>query len=188
MFTSMKWLSDPPARIIPKFFLEKDETRRPLLQWRYLWFDNLIGQHSFLGLLGIRSAPSRVHMADRGMQSVTIMVAQQIVQRTLPALERRLDEVIVSKPEAIDLVLSAVQIIDSAGLTWLLSMQARLETLGIRLRLVDPSPIMSDVLLATRLDARFTIEFTGGGVVGAGAGGGNGQSSNGHSTGGTDGR
>ena len=118
------------------------------------------------------------------------MAAQQVVQRTLPALERRLDEAIVSKPEAIDLVISAVQIVDSAGLNWLLSMQARLETLGIRLRLVDPSPIMSDVLLATRLDTRFTVEST---AETAGAGGASGPTRNTLSTsgpagGGTDGR
>ena len=124
------------------------------------------------------------------MQSIPIMAAQQIVQHTLPALERRLDEALVSKPEAIDLVLSAVQIVDSAGLTWLLSMRERLETLGIHMRLMDPSPLMSDVLLATRLEARFTVEFTG---AAAGAGGGNGHSRNalapsGHAPGGTDGR
>jgi anti-anti-sigma factor len=111
------------------------------------------------------------------MQSVPIMAAQQVIQRTLPALERRLDEVIAGKPGVIDLVLSAVQIVDSAGLNWLLSIQSRLETLGIRMRLVDPSPIMADVLLATRLDARFTVEVTGG----AGSG-------NGHAPGGNHGR
>ena len=88
------------------------------------------------------------------------MAAQQVIQRTLPALERRLDEVLAGKPEVVDLGLSAVQVIDSSGLNWLLSIQSRLETLGIRMRLVDPSPIMADVLLATRLDARFTVEVT----------------------------
>src|SRR6185436_16764519 len=97
----------------------------------------------------------------RGMQSAAITAAQQVIQRTLPTLERRVDEAIAEKPEAIDLVLSHVQIIDSASLNWLLSVQARLETLGIRLRLVDPSPIMTDVLSSTRLDSRFTIEVTG---------------------------
>jgi anti-anti-sigma factor len=95
------------------------------------------------------------------MNSVPITAAQQIVQRTLPTLERRFDEVIAAKPPIIDLVLAAVQIVDSVGLNWMLSMQARLETLGIRMRLVDPSPIMADILLATRLDARFTVEYAG---------------------------
>lgn len=95
------------------------------------------------------------------MSSVSITAAQQVTQRTLPALERRLDEVLAGKPPVVDLVLAAVQIVDSAGLNWLLSIQSRLETLGIRLRLVDPSPVMADVLLATRLDARFIVEVTG---------------------------
>jgi len=103
-----------------------------------------------------------VRNADTGMHAIPILAAQQIVQRTLPTLERRVDEVIAAKPEVIDLMVSAVQIVDSIGLNWMLAMQTRLETLGIRVRLVDPSPIMSDVLLATRLDARFTVERTGG--------------------------
>ncbi len=111
------------------------------------------------------------------MQPVSITAAQQIIQRTLPALERKLDEVIAAKPGVIDVVLSAVQIVDSAGLNWLLSIQARLETLGIRMRLVDPSPVMADVLLATRLDARFIVEITA--APGSG---------NGHAPGGDHGR
>jgi anti-anti-sigma factor len=96
------------------------------------------------------------------MDSIPVTAAQQLVQRTLPTLERRFDEVIAAKPPVIDFVLAAVHVVDSVGLNWLLSMQARLETLGIRLRLLDPSPIMADILLATRLDARFTIEHTAG--------------------------
>jgi anti-anti-sigma factor len=114
------------------------------------------------------------------MTSVSITAAQQVTQRTLPALERRLDEVLAAKPDVVDVLLAAVQIVDSAGLNWLLSIQSRLETLGARLRLVDPSPIMADVLLATRLDARFTVEVTaapgsgnGHSLEAAGAGGGN---------------
>jgi anti-anti-sigma factor len=113
-------------------------------------------------------------MADRGMNSVPITAAQQIVQRTLPTLELRFDEVIAAKPPVIDLVLAAVQIVDSVGLNWLLSMQARLATMDIRMRLVDPSPIMADVLLATRLDSRFTVEYAGLGENG-GPGHGNGH-------------
>ena len=102
-----------------------------------------------------------VRNADPGIQAVLISAPQQIVQRTISVLERKLDDAIITKPAAIDLVLSAVQIVDSGGLNWLLGAQSRLETLGIRLRLVDPSAIMADVLLATRLDSRFTVEVTG---------------------------
>jgi anti-anti-sigma factor len=95
------------------------------------------------------------------MQSVAITAAQQVTQRSLPTLERRVDEAIAEKPEAIDLLLSHIQIVDSVSLNWLIAIHARLETLGIRLRLVDPSPVMVDVLAATRLDSRFTVEVSG---------------------------
>ena len=98
-----------------------------------------------------------VRTVERSLQAISVMAGQQVVQRTTPAQERLLDEAIGQKPGAIDLVLSQVQIIDSAGLNWLLSIQGRLQTLGIGLRLADPSPIMADALLATRLDARFTV-------------------------------
>ena len=107
-----------------------------------------------------------VRQAGPGMHVVSVTAAQQLTQRTLPTLERRVDEAIHEKPEAIDFIMSAVQIVDSAALNWLLSLLARLETLGIRLRIVDPSAIISDVLLATRLDSRFTVVVsTGVGAV-----------------------
>ena len=101
-----------------------------------------------------------VRNVDSGMQSSAIVAAQQMVQRTLPALERRVDDVIAAKPPFVDIDVSHVQIIDSIGLNWLLSLNARLETLGSKLRLLDPSPVMADVLLATRLDTRLTVEAT----------------------------
>ncbi|HEY4329915.1 MAG TPA: STAS domain-containing protein [Phycisphaerae bacterium] len=107
---------------------------------------------------------------DRGMQSVSIVAAQQIIQRTLPTLERKVDDAIVGKPEAIDLILSGVQIVDSAGLNWLIAVNGRLESLGIPLRLRDPSPVMADVLLATRLDSRFIVEVTDAANAGGGTG------------------
>lgn len=93
--------------------------------------------------------------------SVPIIVPQQIVQRTIPPMELRVDEAIAGKPAVIDMILSNVLLIDSAGLNWLLSVQSRLETMGIHMRLLDPSPIMADVLLVTRLDSRFAIAATG---------------------------
>ena len=102
-----------------------------------------------------------VRNIERGMETVPIIASQQIIQRTIPAMERKVDEAITGKPGVVDMVLSAVQIVDSAGLNWLLAVQTRLETTGIRMRLVDPSPIMADVLLATRLDSRFKVEVTG---------------------------
>src|SRR6188768_932748 len=89
--------------------------------------------------------------------AVSVTAAQQIISRTVTLLERKFDDVLAAKPEAVDLNLSAVQIIDSAGLNWLLSMKSRLETLGTRLRLVDLSPVMVDALLATRLETRLGV-------------------------------
>ena len=105
---------------------------------------------------------------DVVMQAISIAVAQQVLTRTLPLLERKVDEAVVAKPQAVDLLMSNVQIIDSAGLNWILAVQTRLETMGIKLRLVDPSPIIADVLLATRLDSRLTIEHTTGNASGSG--------------------
>src|SRR4051812_1654664 len=86
-----------------------------------------------------------------------LMAPQQISQRTLATFERQVDDAITQKAESVGLNLSAVQIIDSHGLNWLLGTLARLTTCGIQMHLVNPSPIMNDVLLSTRLDARFTI-------------------------------
>src|SRR3954452_15693295 len=101
-----------------------------------------------------------VRSIERGMETVPIIAPQQIVQRTIPTIERKGKEAIVGKPGMVDVVLSAVQIVDSAGLNWLLAVQTRLETMGIRMRLLDPSPIMAYVLLATRLYSRLKVEVT----------------------------
>jgi len=82
---------------------------------------------------------------------------QQFIARNLPLLERKIDDAIAGKPEAVDLILSAVQIVDSGALNWILQVQARLETNGTKLRLVELSPVMADVLLATRLDSRLGL-------------------------------
>ena len=103
-----------------------------------------------------------VRNADGVMQAVSIAAAQQVLSRTLAQLERKVDEAIAGKPPFVDLVVSNVQIIDSAGLNWMLAVQGRLETLGIKLRLVDPSSIMVDVLMATRLDTRLTVHQSNG--------------------------
>jgi anti-anti-sigma factor len=109
-----------------------------------------------------------VRNPDGVMQAVPIAVAQQMLARTLPLLERKVDDAIAGKPATVDLVVSNVEIIDSAGLNWILAVQARLEGLGIKLRLVDPSLIMADVLLATRLDSRLVVEYTAAAVANLG--------------------
>ena len=104
---------------------------------------------------------------DPGTQAIAISAPQQVVQRTLAPLERQIDDAIAAKLPTIDIALSEVQLIDSAGLNWLLSVLGRLQTLDMKLRLIDPSPIMVDVLLATRLDSRFAVVFAKAKALGA---------------------
>lgn len=114
-----------------------------------------------------------VRNADQGMQCVAaIPLPQQVLQRTLPTLERKVDDAIDTKPDVVDFVTANVQMIDSAGLNWLLGVLGRLDTLKIKMRIIDPSPIMADVLQATRLDSRFAVETS---TPPAPEGGGNGS-------------
>ncbi len=98
-----------------------------------------------------------VRNADPGTQAIPINAPQQVTQRTIAPLEREIDDAIAAKQPIVDISLAQVETIDSSGLNWLLSVQGRLETVGLKLRLIDPSPLMVDVLLATRLDSRFTV-------------------------------
>ncbi|HUO07370.1 MAG TPA: STAS domain-containing protein [Phycisphaerae bacterium] len=82
---------------------------------------------------------------------------QQISQRTVNGIDRDLDEAITQRAPNVALNLSATQIIDSAGLNWLLNAQSRLAASNITLHLVAVPPIVVDILLATRLDSRFTV-------------------------------
>lgn len=90
-----------------------------------------------------------------------INAPQQVSQKTIPALERMVDDGIAQRPAFLDVNFSAVHVIDSIGLNWLLSVQSRLNSLGIQLRISEPSPIVADILLATRLDTRFPVQFAG---------------------------
>jgi anti-anti-sigma regulatory factor len=104
-----------------------------------------------------RAVLPEIDKEDPGMKSHVITAPQQILQRNIPTIERQFDDAVAAKATVVDFVLSAVQIVDSAGLNWLLSCQGRLESMGMKLRMVDPSPLMADVLLATRLDTRFLV-------------------------------
>jgi len=86
-----------------------------------------------------------------------IDLPQQVTQRSIPLIERQVDDLLARCATSIELACPAVQIIDSLGLNWLLSTKARLDAAGVALKLVALSPIMADILAATRLDSRFTI-------------------------------
>jgi anti-anti-sigma factor len=100
-------------------------------------------------------------------KTVTVTAPQFISQRTLGGLDRLIDDAIAQRPEVIDMALDAVQGLDSAGLGWLVSVQDRLSGLGMKLRLADPSELVQDILMATRLDTRFAVHCTTGVVPNA---------------------
>jgi anti-anti-sigma factor len=89
--------------------------------------------------------------------AVTIVAPQQITQRTMNGLDRQLDDAITQRVALVELNVAGTQIIDSAGLNWLLNAQSRLGATEIRLQLVEVPAIVQDVLVATRLDSRLTI-------------------------------
>ena len=101
-----------------------------------------------------------VRNVDSGAARVVITPPQQMSQRSLTLLERQLDDAIAQRASAVDMPLNSVQVIDSAGLNWLLNAKARLEVAGIPLHLMNLSDIVKDIFVATRMDSRFTIQQT----------------------------
>jgi anti-anti-sigma factor len=95
--------------------------------------------------------------------AVQILLPQQITVKTLPLLERQVDDAIAQRATAVEMLAGGVQIMDSAGLNWLLTARARLEVGGCTLKIVDPSSITMDVFVATRLDSRFVIQVNANG-------------------------
>jgi anti-anti-sigma factor len=87
---------------------------------------------------------------------------QQITLRTIPLLERQVDDALAQRASSVEMFAAPVQIVDSAGLNWLLSAKARLEAANCTLKIVDPSPIVIDAFTATRLDSRFTLVHSSG--------------------------
>jgi anti-anti-sigma factor len=96
------------------------------------------------------------------LRTLTVIAPQSISQRTLGGLDRLIDDAITQKPDIIDVAMAAVQGVDSTGLGWLISVQERLGGLGIKLRLTDASDLVQDILLATRLETRFSLHCTSG--------------------------
>ena len=89
-----------------------------------------------------------------------VSAPQHMTQTCLPGLDQQIDQALAAKPSAILLDLSTLQAVDSASLNWLLQTLARLATQQVELRIHNPSETCHDVLLATRLDSRFTITTT----------------------------
>ena len=93
--------------------------------------------------------------------SVQITLPQQITVRTLPLLERQVDDAIGQRAGVVEMLAGGVQVADSAGVNWLLTARARGGGAGGGLKLVDPSAVLLDILLATRLDSRFVVVHSG---------------------------
>ncbi|MGN6368705.1 MAG: STAS domain-containing protein [Phycisphaerae bacterium] len=89
--------------------------------------------------------------------AVSIVAPQQITQRTLNGIDRQLDDAITQRVGVVQLNVSGTQVIDSAGLNWLLNAQSRLAATQIRLELVEVPAIVQDILVATRLEPRLTV-------------------------------
>jgi anti-anti-sigma regulatory factor len=94
--------------------------------------------------------------------SLQITLPQQLSVRTIPLLERQVDDALAQRVSDLEMLAAAVQIVDSAGLNWLLAAKARLEAANAAVKIIDPSPLMTDAFVATRLDSRFTIVHTNG--------------------------
>ncbi len=103
-----------------------------------------------------------VRNVEPELRPAVIAAPQFITQRTLGNLERLMEQAIAEKPDVIDMALGNVQGIDSAGLGWLVGVQERLSGLGMKLRLADPTELIQDILMATRLDTRFAVHCTTG--------------------------
>ena len=103
-----------------------------------------------------------VRNTESPSRTAVVVAPQFISQRTVGGLDRLIDDAIAQRPELIDMAMGGVQGLDSAGLGWLVSVQERLSGLGMKLRLADPSELVQDILLATRLDTRFAVHCTTG--------------------------
>jgi len=89
-----------------------------------------------------------------------VSAPQHMTQTCLGSMDQQIEHALTEKASAILMDLSSLQAVDSASLNWLLQTQTRLALLKIELRIHNPSEIAHDVLLATRLDSRFTITTT----------------------------
>jgi anti-anti-sigma regulatory factor len=92
------------------------------------------------------------------------MCPAALSQNNLAALERQVDSVLSTGPSIVAVDVSNIDAAESAALEWLCALQNRIITNNAKMVLRKPSPVMRDILIATRLDHKFQIETaTGGG-------------------------
>lgn len=93
-------------------------------------------------------------------KSTAVQVPMQFTQPTLSVLDRMLETVIRERAAVVALDFSKVSQVDSAALNWLLALQDKVHANEGRVQINNPSDLMHDALLATRLETRFPIEVT----------------------------
>ena len=95
---------------------------------------------------------------DSTAQAILITAPPQFNARALGLLDRQVDDAISQHFLFVDLDMSAVEMVDSAALNWLLTTQDRFNASEICLRLIRARALVTDIFLATRLEGRFTVQ------------------------------
>lgn len=88
-----------------------------------------------------------------------LATSQPLLEQQIPALGRDIDAAVAAGRIRIVLDLGQVPFIDSSGLELLLETARRLRAAGGRLRLLNPNPLCSEILAATRLDREIEVFF-----------------------------
>lgn len=86
-----------------------------------------------------------------------ITLSQPLVEDRLDPVRKALEECLAAGETRLVLDLRGVSAIDSCGLEFFLDMRDALAGRGGSLRLVNPPPLIADVLAATRLRHEFEI-------------------------------
>ncbi len=82
---------------------------------------------------------------------------ESFTQASLGTIDRLMDTALAGNPELLNVDLGRISAVDSAALNWLIATQTRLAGLGIQMVLQNPSALITDVLIATRLEHRFQL-------------------------------
>jgi anti-anti-sigma regulatory factor len=98
-----------------------------------------------------------VRNSDSMMGDHYVELPEAFTQGSLGTVERLIDTAVAGNPELLTIDLSRVNAVDSAALNWLLATQTRLAGLGIQVLINSPSPLATDVFIATRMENRFQI-------------------------------
>ena len=96
--------------------------------------------------------------AETGRFTV-LSVDQPLLEAHVAVVRSEIEEAIAAKRTRLVLDLAHASFIDSSGLELLLETARRLRGMGGRLKVVNPNPLCSEILTATRLDRELEIAF-----------------------------